>query len=304
MLDIRNLKKKIIRDLIYYFALIFIFFMKFINYDFLVKIGGFLGYLFFAISKKDKSLILENLKTAFPDKNKNELLTLKNHIGKNLGKSLFEFLAFNNLSYEKFSQLFEVNDSDLKRLDDALKQNRGVLLLTAHFGNWELFGAYLASRGYPINVIAKKIYDSRLNDILVNIRAKKGVKTLLRSESTRDMIKMLKNNETLAILIDQDTKVDGCFVDFFDKKAYTPTGAAVLARKYNSIVLPLFIRRTKNNRHILEIDEAIELTISENYEDDIIKNTQKFTEKIEEKIKQFPEQWIWIHKRWNTKQNF
>ena len=294
----RQIYKTIIRDIIYYLAVLFLFFIKFVPYKICVKVGSFLGFLYFKISK-DKENVLRNLQTAFPDKSKSEIETIKNEFARHLGKSLFELFSVKNLAKKEFLDMFEFSGKEY--LDEALKKGNGVILLGGHIGNWELLAASLASLGYTINVVAKKIYDERLNDILVGIRKSQGVKSLLRSESTKDMIKCFKNNESLGILIDQDTTVKGCFVNFFGKKCFTPLGATVMALKYNVPVLPVFVRRIENNRHLIEIQKPVDLKVTDNYEDDLIQNTQIFNDIIEAQIRKYPAQWVWVHNRWKTK---
>lgn len=295
---IRHIYKTIIRDFIYYLAVVFLFLIKLIPCNYLVNLGSFLGFLFFKFAK-DRKQVIENLHIAFPEKSDTEIQKIKADFSKHLGKSLFEFLSLNNLKGKDFEKLFYFVGKE--NLDAALKNGKGVILLTGHIGNWEFTGAYLASIGYPINVVAKKIYDERLNDILVGIRQAKCVKSLLRTESTKEMIKALKNNECLGILIDQDTSVKGCFVDFFGKKCFTPIGASVMALKYNAVVLPVFTCRIENNRHLIEIQKPIEMIISGNHDEDVVKNTQKFNDIIEQQIRKYPAQWVWVHKRWKTK---
>jgi KDO2-lipid IV(A) lauroyltransferase len=287
----------VLRSFIYYLSVFFLFCIRFIPYNLLVNLGGFLSYFYFKISK-DKKQILQNLHTAFPEKSDEEIEKNKNDFAVHLGKSLCEFLGLKYLNQKRFLELFEFVGKE--NLDVALKNGKGVILLTGHVGNWEFVGAYLASIGYPINVVAKKIYDERLNDILVSMRRSKGVNSLLRTESTKDMIKVLKNNECLGILIDQDTKVKGCFVNFFGKSCFTPIGATVMAMKYDAVVVPVFARRIENNRHLIQLHKPVELQKTDDAEDDIIKNTQKFNDIIENQIRKYPAQWVWIHKRWKT----
>lgn len=292
--------KIFLRELIYIFSKILVFVVKFIPYDFIVNLGGKLSVLYFKVSK-DRNDVIKHLKIAFPDKSEKEILDLKKEFSIHIGKTFIEFLKLASKEVD-FDKRCEIEGKEY--LIEALQQNKGVLLLTGHIGNWELFGSYLAHLNYTkINVVAKKIYYDKLNNLLINIRKISNVNTLMRNESTKDMIKCLKNNECLGILIDQDTNVKSCFVDFFGKECSTPIGATVFAMHYDSIVLPVFISRIENNRHKMMIKKPIDLVKTSDSERDIIVNTQNFTKIIEDQIKMFPAQWVWMHKRWKRKRD-
>jgi KDO2-lipid IV(A) lauroyltransferase len=112
---------------------------------------------------------------------------------------------------------------------------------------------------------------------------------------------VLRKKEILGLLIDQDTQTNGVFVNFFNKKAYTPGGAAQLALKSGATTLMCFVTRLPNNRHRITIEKPMTLTKTDDYQKDIEVNTARFTSRIEEHIKQYPDQWVWMHRRWKTK---
>lgn len=286
--------KNFVRYSLYILARIIIFFVKFIPYDFCINLGGFLGFLYFKISK-DRKDVINNLKIAFPDKTIDEILKIKKDFSIHIGKTFMEALKI-------FNNQFDFNRCKIigkEKLIKALEEKKGVLLLTGHLGNWELLAAFIARlKLSALNVIAKKVYFDKFNDLLVNIRKVNNVKTLLRSISTKEMIKALKNNEFLGILIDQDTDVKSIFVEFFGKLCKTPVGLTNLAMHYKSPVVPIFISRIENNNHIINVEDPVQLSFSDNIENNIIENTKKFNEIIENRIKLYPAQWVWMHKRW------
>jgi KDO2-lipid IV(A) lauroyltransferase len=163
-------------------------------------------------------------------------------------------------------------------------------------------GASLAFWGYPINVIARKIYLEYWNTMMVSHREKVGMKVILRSDesSARDIMKALKKNELIGILIDQDTKVTGVFVDFFGRKAYTPSGFAAIALRSGAAVVGGFMIRS-GNRHVLRVTKPLELEHTGDKQKDVFVNTQLFTKMLEDIIREYPEQWVWMHSRWKTK---
>jgi Kdo2-lipid IVA lauroyltransferase/acyltransferase len=293
------MKKKFIRYLIYISTKIFSRLVLILPYKFAVSLGGFLGLISAKVLKHARKKTITNLSYAFPEKSIEELNKITDNVFISFGKDLFEFLLSYKLSNKDLSKLIEIEGKHY--IDEALKRNKGVIVYTAHLGNWEFLAMYLTLLGYPLHVIAKKLYDDRLNDLLVDYRARQGVKTILRTESTKEILKVLKENEILGMLIDQDTKVKGCFVNFFNRPAYTPSNMAALALKYDSSVIPLFIRRINNSKHVLTVQKPVELVRTDNLEKDIETNTANFTKIIENTIKEYPEQWVWVHDRWKTK---
>lgn len=247
-----------------------------------------------------RRISLTNLKRAFPDKKSAEIRLIAYNAFKNQGRNLFELFTFESLkrSFVDRTVLFDGRES----LEKALKGGKGVLYLCAHFSNWELMGASLSLWGYPINVIARKIYIEKINDILLYLRNATGLNIILRSEqgSAKKILRALKHNEVIGMLIDQDARVPGVMVDFFGIPAFTPSGFAALAMKSNAAVVAGFIIRERD-RFRLEIRGPLDVIKTGNYDDDIRKNTQVFTHIIEEYIRKYPEQWVWMHDRWKHK---
>lgn len=291
----------LIRFLIYAVTWIFSKLVLCIPYRVAVAVGGVLGGCVPKLLPSAKNMVSRNLHAAFPEKTSEEIRSLTHKIFVHLGKNLFELLESPRLDKQAFDTMIEVYG--FEHIDAALKQKRGVLLLAAHVGNWELMAMYLALHGYPLHVVARRIYDDRLNAMLLLYRNAKGVKTLLRTESTKEMVRAIRNNEILGLLIDQDTAVKGCFVDFFGRPAYTPSGLALLALKYNAVVLPIFTQRLSSTRHHVTVQPPVELSVTGDIERDIQENTQRYTKIIEQIIRECPEQWVWVHDRWKTKIN-
>ncbi len=195
-----------------------------------------------------------------------------------------------------------VQAQGLEQLDAALSKGKGVIALTGHIGNWELMGAYLAMKGYTVNVVGAPIYDPRLDELVVRNRQSAGLKYIARGGATREIIRALQRNEVVGILIDQDTKhVAGVFVDFLGRPAYTPVGPVLLALKTGAAIVPMAIHSLKNGHHRIEIEPEIPLTVTGNRERDQIDNTQRCSEALERFIRKYPTQWVWMHERWKTK---
>lgn len=291
--------QRFIRWLIYINLKILHFVILLLPFKFSVWFGGRLGTLTYYLLHRARHIVLDNLIRCFPEKKHLEIKKIAREVFSNQGKNLFEVLSFDKINVANVREI--VSAEGLDNLDDALKEKKGVLILGAHIGNWELLGVYLSLLGYPINVIARRIYDERLNKILIDIRESKGIRCILRDESSYQVLRCLRKNQALGILIDQDTKVQGVFVDFFGRLAYTPQGLATIALRTGAVVVPGFIVRD-GNKHKIIIKPKVELKRSGNETQDIKDNTQEFTKIIESMIRSYPSQWVWMHERWKTRQ--
>jgi len=156
----------------------------------------------------------------------------------------------------------------------------------------------------PVNVVAKKIYIKELNDMLVNYRIGKNVNVILRDapDTAKKLLKALKKGEIIAMLIDQDTKVPGVFIDFFGRKAWTPSGLAVLALRTDAEVLIGIDQRISDYGHKTIVKGPVKIEPSGDFDKDVINLTQKASSGIEDYIRNNPEQWVWFHERWKTRQ--
>lgn len=233
-------------------------------------------------------------------KNGQEIYRMAKAVFLNLGRNMADAFRMPCYNSQNIDPIVQVKGLD--KLDLALQKGKGILALTGHVGNWELLGGYLAMKGYPVNVVGAPIYDPRLDELVVNNRLHSGMKYIARGSATREIMRALQRNEIVGLLIDQDTKhVDGVFVDFLGEKAYTPVGPVILAMKTQAAVVPLGIHMLKDNTHLIEIEDELELAFTGNQENNRIHNTQLCSNAIEKFIRRYPTQWVWMHRRWKTK---
>ena len=216
----------------------------------------------------------------------------------NIGKNLMEFMQLPRMSSETLHQLVTIEGKE--HIDKALDRGRGAIILTAHFGNWELLGASILAHGYTIRGITRELRSKRLDAIVSSYREKVGWQGIDRDRSVREVLRCLNRNELIAILADVDTRTRGIFVDFFGKPAYTPYSPVAFALKTGAAILPTFIVRQADNSHRAIIEAPLTLQQSGEKEADLLANTQQFTKVIESYIRRYPEQWIWMHERWKT----
>jgi KDO2-lipid IV(A) lauroyltransferase len=184
----------------------------------------------------------------------------------------------------------------------ADRKGKGVVFIASHLGAFELQITSMALRGLNFMVIGTPLKDKRLNELMWKHRNKNGTNYVERDKANFAMLKVLKAGGSVALLIDQDTKVKSTFVNFFGRPASTPIGAALLAMKTGAAVMPAFSHLDEDGMQHIEILPEIPIRITGNEEDDIQFNTQVFTGFIEERIRKYPTQWVWMHERWKTKQ--
>ena len=264
------------------------------------RAGLYLGKLIAVIayistpSRREHSRL--NLKRAL-DLNEKESKKLIKKVYKNLGLDFAEFLLEDSLSEEDIDQM--VDFTDLKYLDQALKENRGVILYTAHLGNWELLGAVLALKGYRVNSIAREQNNSLFDQKINQIRRGIGIGIIPKGLAVRQAFKKLKDNQVVAILGDQDARSHGWRLKFFGRDASTYAGAVQFARRTGAPIVPAFFHRRGWLKHELKCYPPRKIK-SEASKEELKSELQSLLELTEAEIKKEPADWMWLHKRWKT----
>jgi KDO2-lipid IV(A) lauroyltransferase len=215
----------------------------------------------------------------------------------NQGKNLVEVLQLSRSTPSQIHSMVSFEGEGC--LKEAADRGRGVIFVTAHLGNWELMAVAVAMR-FPLSVVAAPIYDPKIEEIMVGLRKTYSIETVVRGQphSLRRLLTALKNRGVVGMLMDQDTRVDGAFVPFFGREAYTPIGPASLALRTGAAVVTGFIIRLPDHRHRIVVRGPVELTQTGDRKSDIQANTDRFTQAIEGFVRAFPDQWIWMHERW------
>lgn len=188
-----------------------------------------------------------------------------------------------------------------ENFETANRKGKGVIFLTCHMGAFDLQVTNMALRGLNPNIIGTPLKDKQLNELLWKYRNQHGAIAIERGKETFRMIKVLKSGGSLALLIDQDTKVKTVFVNFFGMLAATPVGATMMAMKTGAAVVPTYVHLGEDGLQHMHILPEVPMRITENEEDDMVFNTQVLTSMIEEWIRKYPDQWVWMHERWKTK---
>lgn len=185
----------------------------------------------------------------------------------------------------------------------VLDAGRGAIVVTGHVGNWELLAAYFAGQGIPLAAIARRVNDPRLNQLLVDFRARNGVRTILRESpsSGREILQVLRAHGVLALLIDQDTDAPSVSVPFFGRMARTPAAAAALAVRRGLPIVPAFARRRPEGGHVLSVLPPIEPPRDLDRRGAVLELTRQCSAVLEARIRQNPAEWVWWHKRWRRR---
>ncbi|MCK9419399.1 MAG: lysophospholipid acyltransferase family protein [Nitrospirae bacterium] len=256
--------------------------------------GGVLGFIAYYLLPRERNRALTHLTLAFPEKERSWIRHTARGCFLHLGKCLLEVML---MTPRRLEQVIEFRGEEALRA--AIGIGKGVIYVTGHIGNWEIMGHAVAAR-YNLSVIAAPIEPEQVNDMIVGLRARMGVRTILRSRpgASRELVRVFKENRIMGILIDQDTDVESAFVDFMGLRAWTPTAAASMALKFGAPVIFGYIQRTRDNKHAITVEGPLELVLTGDREKDIITTTAMLTKKIEDTIRRNPEQWVWMHRRW------
>lgn len=242
-----------------------------------------------------------HLKTAFgQEKTDAELDRMASGVFSNLAQTAVDWVSYPALSSAKKDRLIRADKKDVERIRKIVEERHGFIVVTPHIGNWELLGAWLV-RFAPLTALARRIYYEPFNRVIVDLRSRWGVRTMYRDDSPKEILKTLKAGEIVGILPDQDVRdVDGVFVSFFGRPAYTPTGPVRLALSSAApIVMPYVIRDGGAYRVI--VDGPIRVQMRGTRDETVRFYTEEWTRAFENIIRRYPDQWVWMHDRWKTR---
>lgn len=249
-----------------------------------------------------KSVVLQNLKVAFPDMEVKRRKKLLRQIYRNFFLLIIEFIHFENKA-DPFaaSQITEVEGAEY--IEQVSAGGKSFLAITAHIGNWELMGAWFAARGVPLSVLAKPIHNPHVDKMIDKMRKQRGMEVIsTRGEPIREVLTALKRGRCVAFLADQDARKAGIFVDFFGKPASTFTGPALFAIRSGLPLLPAFGIRTGLTTHkVVFLPPIYPPSKEADRESAIQELTQRHTKILEEVIRKYPEQYFWFHRRWKSR---
>ena len=257
-------------------------------------LGAVFGTLAWYLTARQRGLAREHLEVAFPEKPAGERDRIGRRSFGNLGRAMLEAARGDATNVN-------LAPADEALLRSAQAEGKGVVLVTGHLDNWELFARRIAMLGLPCATVAKEAQDPRLTALLKSSRESSGMRVFWRGSplAGRELLRFLKSGGMLGILIDQDTKVAGHFVPFFGRLAFTPRAAGDLAVRLGAPMIFGCARRVAGNLHCIVL-RRIEAPRTGDRDQDSLALTAAATRAIEDEIRANPEEWVWMHPRWRT----
>lgn len=294
----RPLKRRIAYLLLRVFTAIMAGLAWLLPLSWLRRLATAIAYIICAFVPSRLRLAQENLRQVFRDRfDAAQRRQIARRATVNICKTMIELLKMRHLTPQQVTE--QVSLRGQQHLWAALERGKGVILLTAHFGNWELGGARLAAEGFPMAVIARDANEGFAARLINQARERHGERVLAR-EDLGEIVRVLRDNRCLAILPDQHAAQGGIVVDFLGRPAATATGVATLALRIGCAVVPLFGPRQPNDSIDGYILPAVELIRTGDRDRDIRENTELINRIIGEQITKYPEQWLWLHDRWKV----
>ncbi|HTR23066.1 MAG TPA: lysophospholipid acyltransferase family protein [Terriglobales bacterium] len=264
-------------------------------------IGIALGLLVYRLHRRLREVGMRNLTLAFPAMSDDDRRCVLRGEYVSLGRQLAEFCLFPRYAYKNVSKV--VVYDGLENYERAYARGKGVLFLTGHLGAWELSAFTHSLNGYPLSIVMRPLDNPYIDRLVQRYRTIHGNKTVSKDDFIRGLLVAMRAGECVGILMDTNmTPPQGVFVNFFGIPAYTASGLARIALRTDAAVIPAFtVWEQKLRKYVLRFDPALELIRTGNDEADIVANTAMFTGVIEEHIRRYPDQWLWLHRRWKTR---
>jgi KDO2-lipid IV(A) lauroyltransferase len=263
--------------------------------------GISLGLMFNYLHGRLRRVGMRNLEIAFPEMPKRERRRIVRRLFIHLGRQLAEFCLFPRYTKENVSRV-AVYDG-FENFEAARARGKGVIFLTGHFGGWEVGSFVHSLHGNPIRIVVRPLDNPYLDALVDHYRTLHGNSTFGKQDFARGLLTAMKEGATVGILMDQNvTPPAGVFVDFFGQPACTASGIARVAQRTEAAVVPGFTIWDKAlGKYRIHFDPALELARSGDDEKDAIANTALFTKVIEKYAREYPDQWLWVHRRWKTR---
>lgn len=260
--------------------------------------GRRLGEAAFRFWGYRRDVALAQLRQAFPDWDEAARRDVAVRAYRQIATSLFEFMAMDDLTPERIRELVDLDDPGI--LEPLRASGRGFIFTTGHFGNFELLGASLTAHGYPLQVVVRQQSNPHVDRLQNAIRTRSGVQAIRADGSVRQLVKLLRGGGTAAMLPDVNAGLDGVFVEFLGAPASTPPGLAYFAWKLGCPIVPVFLVRQPDGRHVAHVTPAIEPDPTQDEASAVLALTQAHTDRLAEFVRRHPDHWFWVHRRWKT----
>lgn len=294
------MKIKTRRYYYYYFMRIGLFLLGLLPMRLVLKVAEFGAGKVYPFLGKYKHIALRNLRNSL-DESEERIDAIARGVIVNLAKNGAEWIKLNGfVRLDPDRMITEIEGEELLR--EACSGETGNIALTGHFGNWELVGIFLRHLGLDGSALVRKIYFHKYGSFIENLRRRYDVPTIYRDESPKKILRLLKKGGLLGMLADQDIKkVDGIFVDYFGRECFTPTAPVKLALRTGAKIVMVFLVRKPDNTHKLIVQGVLDPSSEKEKEGVLREYTQKWTDIFEEVVREYPDQWVWVHDRWKTR---
>jgi len=259
-------------------------------------VAVFLADLHYFIAFRDRRFVKANLKVIFPEAKNSQLRKINRRVFRNFAKYLADFFRFEKLNRGYIDKNIKLEN--LHYFDQALEKGKGVVVLTAHLGNWELGGVVLAQLGYPFWAVALSHKNKKVNDFFVAQRARKGVHVIAMGKAVRSCITEIRNNHMVALVGDRDFTEKGIIIDFFGKPTHFPEGPAALSLMTGASIVPGFMLRNPDDSFTLRIEKPVEFKPSGDKAKDLSDLIKVYNKIVEDYIHKYPDQWYVFRRFW------
>lgn len=298
--DKTAIRRMVIPILIFPFLGFMIFVFRILPINWLRSFATYIGTWVFKLADRSRERAITNLSNVYGNEICQEKCKcMAQQVFIEMIKSFFDYIAYSRLTNkERFFSLVEVEGEEY--LKAAYEQGKGVICLVPHVSSWEFAAITPPMLGYETSAASKAMKMKILEKKMIKFRARRGMKNITRESSYTKLVDVLRKGECLVLMIDQDTKVKSLFVDFMGKKAYTPIGASRLALETGALIVPMVMTRKEDDNYRFIIYPEVPVTNTGNLENDLFENTQRQTKVLEDIIRTYPTQWVWMHSRWRT----
>jgi len=256
--------------------------------------------LAFLIDTKHKNIIKANLDLTIKNSiSEEKYQDIVKYCHKNLALVLLQVLRSSRLSIKELEE--SVSFENRHYIDDAIKEGKRIIIISAHYGNWELGATAIGALIHPITSIHKKMNDDYFDEYLLKSRSKFNMTMIEKKGAIRHLVKAIKSNKIITMMIDQNVNPnDGIYIDFLGAKATQSAAPAFLARKFDAVIIPILINTTPEKEKVITFFEPILTAKTDNEEKDILDSTQAQANMLAKVIRSHPEPWFWCHKRWKS----
>jgi Kdo2-lipid IVA lauroyltransferase/acyltransferase len=278
--------------------------LRSLRFETAFRLGERLGDLAYVVARPQRRIALVNLRIAFPEKSDAERLTILRESCRNFGRMAAEWCHMFRLTRENVAERVTFEDPDFWYGEaQTIIGSTGILVLTGHFGNWELFAHSIGLYGNPIHLVHRPFRNPRFDAFINAERQRSGTTLISKRRAAYQIIQVLKHRGIVAIPFDQNaTGRWGVFADFFGVPASTHPGLARLHELSGAPVYPVFlVRREHSPRHEIVIRPRVETVRSDDRDRDTVENTRRFNSAFEAMVRAHPDHWIWMHRRWRTR---